>query len=145
MDYGSFPAEPYFGQGNDSEKDHKTFYWWKKTQADVTFRKYFKSIYGADLKIGYKDISIDSGIQPKSGDDGVPSFEDFFGYADEIYYYISDGSPANWGPPVYGREDGNLSGFTFKLYRDMRDTKYLPKFWKLSRSYGRDSNIRTWR
>jgi len=118
--YGSFPAEPYYGMGNDSDKDDKVLYWWTETEAEVEFSKYFAHIYGADFKIGYRAIELDSGIQPRSGD-GTPSIEEHFGEDDEL-------EGRRWGPPVYGMDGGNHSGFEVSLYRDMRSAEKLPKF-----------------
>ena len=117
--FGSFPAEPFYGVGNDSDKDENTLYWWRKNEANVTFKKYFGGIYGADFKIGYREISIDSGIEPVSGE-GTPSIEEHYGKDDELV-------GERWGLPVYGMKGGNHNGINVELYRDMRDAKYLPK------------------
>ncbi|HUT52841.1 MAG TPA: BamA/TamA family outer membrane protein [bacterium] len=121
LDYGSFPAEPYRGIGNDSELSHLTYYWWKKSQANVTFSKYFGGIYGADFRVGYNQISITSGIQPASGGEGVPSIEERYGRRSEL-------TGARWGGTVYGMQGGNLNSFSVTLYRDMREARNLPKF-----------------
>jgi hypothetical protein len=116
----SFPAEPYFGIGNDSEKDDKVLYWWRKDKVDLTFKKYFANIYGADFRVGYKRISIHPGIEPRGGED-LPSLEERYGLDHELI-------GPRWGPPVYGRQGGNLNSFTVNLYRDMREARNLPKF-----------------
>lgn len=120
LSYGSFPAEPYRGIGNDTELDHNTYFWWKKTEGDVTFSKYFGGIYGADFRIGYRQVSIQGGIQPTSGS-GTPSFEEHYGRNSEL-------TGARWGSTVYGRQGGNLNSVSITLYRDMREAKNLPKF-----------------
>jgi hypothetical protein len=119
--YSSFPAQPYYGQGNDSDKDHKTLYWWHKTEAYLKFSKNWGFVYGADFKIGYRKIGIDSGIEPRSGSGGLDSIEERYGRDRDLV-------GERWGPPVYGLEGGNLHGFSLSFYRDMRSAKNLPKF-----------------
>jgi len=116
----SFPAEPYYGIGNDTDKDDKTLYWWREQKARVQFKKYFGGVYGAEFEIGYRQVEIDKGIQPVTGE-GVPSFEEHYGFDDEL-------TGERFGDPVYGREAGNHNGIQIELYRDMRHAKNLPKF-----------------
>lgn len=116
----SFPAEPYYGRGNDSPKDHKALFWWHSQQAWLRFNNYFGGVYGVELRVGYKTVDIDSGIQPAGGDH-LPSVEEHYGRDREL-------RGERWGPPVFGWEGGNMSGFNLAFFRDMRDARNLPKF-----------------
>ncbi len=116
----SFPAEPYYGVGNDTDKDHRTLYWWNRDKVEVKFSKYFGGIYGSEFQFQYEKVGLDSGIQPLSGE-GTPSIEERFGKDGEL-------KGERWGPPVYGMEGGNMSRVRVELYRDMRNAKYLPKY-----------------
>ncbi len=116
----SFPAEPYYGQGNETDIEHKTYYWWRRNEVNVTFSKYFARVYGADIKLGYKDIQIDSGIEPRTGE-GAPSIEKHFGEDAEL-------EGERWGPAVYGMQGGNHNYVQVSLFRDMKDARFLPKF-----------------
>lgn len=116
----SFPAEPYYGIGAGSQKRHETLYWWRNEEVFVRFKKFFGGIYGADFWVGYKNVGIESGIEPTSGS-GLPSVETRFGRNRDL-----DGR--RWGPPVYGWQGGNMSQCGVYLYRDMRDSPNLPKF-----------------
>lgn len=117
----SFPAEPFYGIGNDTDKEDRTLYWWRRNEVNVTFVKYFGGIYGSDFRFTYKDVDIDSGIEPLSGT-GTPSIEEHFGFDDELE------NGERWGPTVYGRQGGNHNGFKISLYRDMREARFLPKY-----------------
>ncbi len=117
--YNSFPASPFYGIGNDTSMNHKTYYWIIQEGAAFTFVNYFGRIYGADIQVGYRRVYIEPGIEPMGED--VPSFEEKFGQDDEIEGF-------RWGPPVYGRKGGYHNGVEVSLYRDMRSARYLPKF-----------------
>jgi len=117
--YDSFPAYPYYGIGNDADRDDLTIYWRTDETLEMTFSKYFGHVYGVDFRVGYRNITIDSGLEPTSGE-GTPSIEEHFGTGAEL-------EGARWGPPVYGMDGGNHSGFRLALYRDIRSAKRLPK------------------
>ena len=121
--YSSFPVYPFYGVGNDNELDHVANYWWKSTDVSVNFTKYFGGIYGANVTIGYRDVGIDDPLQPSSGDT-LPILKEHYGFPKEL---LTDGD-STWGPPVYGRDGGNLSGITISLFRDMRENPSFPRY-----------------
>ena len=132
--YSSFPIMPYYGIGNENDLEHVAYYWWKSTDVNVNFTKYFGGVYGANVTVGYRDVSTEDPIQPSSGGT-VTILKEHYGFpgnqkagtmAGRLGELASGDSV--WGPPVYGREGGNLSGFGFSVFRDMRENPTFPKF-----------------
>ncbi len=121
FEYQQFPSESFWGIGNESDLDHRSLYWWIKTEAFVTFRKHFADHYGVDAQIYYRNVDIKEGQQPIEGPmKDCPSFEEHFGWDWEL----EDGE--RWGGPLYGREGGLTNGITLTFYRDMRDDWQVP-------------------
>jgi hypothetical protein len=119
--YSSFPVMPFYGLGNENDLDDVAYYWWKSTEAYVIFTKYFGRIYGTSIQIGYRDVALDDPIQPTTGDT-LAELQEHYGFNNEIIH------GKRWGAPVYGREGGNLSGFTMTMFRDLREARDFPKF-----------------
>jgi hypothetical protein len=114
IEYQQFPSESWFGQGNESPKDHRTLYWWHKYEGSITFSKHFADHYGLDAEASYRRMSIDPGQQAASGGIIFPQFQEHFGFGDEL-------RGQRWGPPIFGRQGGYDNSVKLTFYRDFRD------------------------
>ncbi|GEM_PF-1472811 len=143
--FQQFPSEGFYGIGNESEKDHKTLYWWKRYEAFVTFRKHFADHYGMNTQIFYRDVEVDPG-QKARGIKSAPSYEERFGFDDELI-------GVRWGGPLYGHDGGVSNGIAVSFYRDFRDDYQCPhrgnyqeiKFERVGPEMGSDFNyLKLW-
>ena len=114
LEWQQFPSESWFGQGNETIKDHRTLYWWHKYEASLTFSKHFADHYGLDSKASFRHMSIDPGQQARSGGIIFPQYQEHFGFGDEL-------RGERWGPPIFGRQGGFDNMISLSFYRDFRD------------------------
>ena len=116
-----FPSQSFYGIGNETDLDHQVIYWWVRNEAELSFNKHFAHHYGVGVQVFYRDTTIKPGQQPIEGTQvGKPSFEEHYGYWDELY------EMQRWGGPLYGRDGGMTNGFNISFYRDMRDDTQVP-------------------
>jgi len=116
-----FPAQSFYGNGNDSELDHQAIYWWTRNEGTISFNKHFADHYGMDTQLFYRDTKIQGGQQPVEGTQkGKPTFEEHFGFDDEL------DNGERWGTPLWGRQGGHTNGVNLSFYRDMRNDPDVP-------------------